>query len=174
MQGHRPKVPLEWLRPGGRLVLEIGARQGEAAAELLASAGLTDVEVSADLAGRRSHRSSPARGDRGIPVTLPGGQLRSRLRRTIMTSNRGVHLSTLRARVAAASFALVGLLAGCSSSSSSGSSSESTTTVAATTTVGDTTTVAETTTTRPATHRDHRAAHHGAARAGVREHHRPR
>ena len=63
-----------------------------------------------------------------------------------MTLNRGTHLSTSLAR-AAASFALVGLLAGCSSSSRSGGSSESTTTVAATTTVGDTTTVAETTTT---------------------------
>ena len=43
---------LEWLAPGGRLVLEIGARQGRAAVDLLASAGLTDVEVRADLAGR--------------------------------------------------------------------------------------------------------------------------
>ena len=43
---------LEWLAPGGRLVLEIGARQGNAVAELLTSAGLTDVEVRTDLAGR--------------------------------------------------------------------------------------------------------------------------
>ena len=43
---------LEWLAPGGRLVLEIGARQGKAVAELLTSAGLTDVEVRTDLAGR--------------------------------------------------------------------------------------------------------------------------
>ncbi len=43
---------LEWLAPGGRLVLEIGARQGKVVAELLHSVGLTDVEVRADLAGR--------------------------------------------------------------------------------------------------------------------------
>lgn len=43
---------LEWLAPGGRLVLEIGARHGNAVAELLTSAGLTDVEVRTDLAGR--------------------------------------------------------------------------------------------------------------------------
>lgn len=43
---------LEWLAPGGRLVLEVGARQGKAVAELLTSAGLADVEVRADLAGR--------------------------------------------------------------------------------------------------------------------------
>ena len=43
---------LEWLAPGGRLVLEIGARQGNAVAELLTSAGLPDVEVRTDLAGR--------------------------------------------------------------------------------------------------------------------------
>lgn len=43
---------LEWLAPGGRLVLEIGARQGRVVAELLNSVGLTDVEVRADLAGR--------------------------------------------------------------------------------------------------------------------------
>lgn len=68
-----------------------------------------------------------------------------------MTNFRVAHLSTVRARAAAASFALIGLLAGCSSSSSSGNSSESTTTVAATTTFGDTTTVAETTTTAATT-----------------------
>lgn len=68
-----------------------------------------------------------------------------------MTTHRVAHLSTVRARAAAASVALVGLLAGCSSSSSSGGSSESTTTVVATTTVGDTTTVAETTTTAATT-----------------------
>ena len=43
---------LEWLAPGGRLVLEIGARQGKVVAELLNSVGLTDVEVRVDLAGR--------------------------------------------------------------------------------------------------------------------------
>ena len=41
-----------WLRPGGRLVLEIGAGQGLAAAALARAAGLATVEVQADLAGR--------------------------------------------------------------------------------------------------------------------------
>ena len=42
----------EWLRPGGSLVLEIGAAQGEAVAALLGGAGLTDIDVRADLTGR--------------------------------------------------------------------------------------------------------------------------
>ena len=42
----------EWLRPGGWLVLEIGSAQGAAVAELLTEAGLVQVEVRADLAGR--------------------------------------------------------------------------------------------------------------------------
>jgi release factor glutamine methyltransferase len=41
-----------WLRPGGSLVLEIGADQGERAAELARAAGLAAVEVRLDLAGR--------------------------------------------------------------------------------------------------------------------------
>lgn len=41
----------EWLRPGGRLVLEIGSGQGLAVCELLLGAGLVDVEVRPDLAG---------------------------------------------------------------------------------------------------------------------------
>ena len=41
-----------WLRPGGWLVLEIGSGQGAAAAELLTSAGLVQVEVRPDLTGR--------------------------------------------------------------------------------------------------------------------------
>jgi release factor glutamine methyltransferase len=41
-----------WLRPGGWLVLEIGAGQGPSAAALARDAGLADVEVRADLAGR--------------------------------------------------------------------------------------------------------------------------
>lgn len=41
-----------WLRPGGWLVLEIGHRQGAAVRGLLAGAGLVDVEVRPDLAGR--------------------------------------------------------------------------------------------------------------------------
>jgi release factor glutamine methyltransferase len=41
-----------WLRPGGWLVLEIGHRQGAAVADLLTGAGLVDVEVRPDLAGR--------------------------------------------------------------------------------------------------------------------------
>jgi release factor glutamine methyltransferase len=41
-----------WLRPGGWLVLEIGADQGGAVAELLVDAGYEEVEVRPDLAGR--------------------------------------------------------------------------------------------------------------------------
>jgi len=41
-----------WLRPGGGLVLEIGAGQGPAVAELLASAGLADVSIRSDTGGR--------------------------------------------------------------------------------------------------------------------------
>ena len=40
------------LRPGGRLVLEIGADQGRAVDDILRSAGLVDVEVRPDLSGR--------------------------------------------------------------------------------------------------------------------------
>ena len=40
-----------WLAPDGWLVLEIGAGQGSAVAELLASAGLVDVDVRPDAAG---------------------------------------------------------------------------------------------------------------------------
>ena len=41
-----------WLRPGGALVLEIGADQGERVCELAQAAGLAAVEVRPDLAGR--------------------------------------------------------------------------------------------------------------------------
>ena len=41
-----------WLRPGGRVVCEIGERQGEAVAAIAAAAGLVDVEVRPDLSGR--------------------------------------------------------------------------------------------------------------------------
>lgn len=41
----------EWLRPGGRLVLEIGSGQGPAVADVLRGGGLVDVEVRPDLAG---------------------------------------------------------------------------------------------------------------------------
>jgi release factor glutamine methyltransferase len=41
-----------WLRPGGYLVLEIGADQGAAVIELLNKAGLADAEIRSDLAGR--------------------------------------------------------------------------------------------------------------------------
>jgi len=41
----------EWLLPGGWLVLEIGARQGAVARELLQRAGFEQVEVRPDLAG---------------------------------------------------------------------------------------------------------------------------
>lgn len=39
------------LRPGGRLVLEIGSDQGGTVADLLGAAGWTDVEIREDLAG---------------------------------------------------------------------------------------------------------------------------
>jgi release factor glutamine methyltransferase len=42
----------QWLRAGGALVVEIGETQGDAASELASTAGLTDVEVRSDLAGR--------------------------------------------------------------------------------------------------------------------------
>ena len=41
-----------WLRPGGWLVMEIGAGQRDAVSGLLRDGGLADVEVRADLAGR--------------------------------------------------------------------------------------------------------------------------
>jgi release factor glutamine methyltransferase len=41
-----------WLRPGGHLVVEIGAGQGEAAVALAPGAGLVGVAVRPDLAGR--------------------------------------------------------------------------------------------------------------------------
>jgi release factor glutamine methyltransferase len=41
-----------WLAPGGWLVTEIGATQGEQVAGLARTAGLVDVEVRPDLAGR--------------------------------------------------------------------------------------------------------------------------
>jgi release factor glutamine methyltransferase len=40
------------LRPGGSLVLEIGADQGDAVARVLHGAGLADVEIRPDLSGR--------------------------------------------------------------------------------------------------------------------------
>lgn len=42
----------EWLRPGGWLVLEIGAGQGVAARAVLTAAGLEDAAIRRDLAGR--------------------------------------------------------------------------------------------------------------------------
>jgi release factor glutamine methyltransferase len=41
-----------WLRPGGWLVLEIGATHGARVAGLLQNAGFEDVAISADLSGR--------------------------------------------------------------------------------------------------------------------------
>ena len=41
----------EWLRPDGWLVLEIGAGQGGAVADLLRAAGLADIEIRTDHAG---------------------------------------------------------------------------------------------------------------------------
>ena len=40
-----------WLRPGGWLVIEIGATQGQQVRELLRASGFDDVEITADLAG---------------------------------------------------------------------------------------------------------------------------
>ena len=40
------------LRPGGALVLEIGADQGRAVDVVLRRAGLVDVEIRSDLSGR--------------------------------------------------------------------------------------------------------------------------
>jgi len=41
-----------WLRPGGWLAVEIGASQGDAVQALASGAGLVEVEVGTDLAGR--------------------------------------------------------------------------------------------------------------------------
>jgi release factor glutamine methyltransferase len=43
---------VEWLRPGGVLMLEIGATQASPVHDLLRAAGLVDVRVLPDLAGR--------------------------------------------------------------------------------------------------------------------------
>jgi release factor glutamine methyltransferase len=43
---------LEWLRPGGLLLMEIGYRQGAAVSELLAGTGYRDIDIRPDLAGR--------------------------------------------------------------------------------------------------------------------------
>ena len=59
-----------WLRPGGWLVLEIGADQGDAVERLLVGRGYTDVAIRPDLAGRDrvavalAHRSSLMSGAR--------------------------------------------------------------------------------------------------------------
>ena len=42
---------MEWLRPGGVLVIEIGSGQGETVSALLTAAGYVDVAVFPDLAG---------------------------------------------------------------------------------------------------------------------------
>lgn len=42
----------EWLRPGGVLLLEIGATQGGVVADVLRAAGLVDVRILPDLTGR--------------------------------------------------------------------------------------------------------------------------
>lgn len=54
-----------WLRPGGRLVLEIGDTQGDAVRALLAGAGLENVAVRQDLTGR--DRVAIATRDDGEP-----------------------------------------------------------------------------------------------------------
>jgi release factor glutamine methyltransferase len=52
-----------WLRPGGWLVLEIGATQGAAAAGILATASLTDVSLVSDVGGRERIATARRRGD---------------------------------------------------------------------------------------------------------------
>ncbi len=52
------------LRPGGWLVLEIGADQGAAVADLLSATGYADVQIRQDLAGR--DRVALARGPRAF------------------------------------------------------------------------------------------------------------
>ncbi|MDQ3981395.1 MAG: peptide chain release factor N(5)-glutamine methyltransferase [Actinomycetota bacterium] len=42
----------EWLRSGGRLVVEIGETQGDAVRELLVARGFADVDIAPDLTGR--------------------------------------------------------------------------------------------------------------------------
>jgi release factor glutamine methyltransferase len=42
----------DWIRPGGWLVLEIGADQGDTVVDLLRAAGYSDVSIRPDLAGR--------------------------------------------------------------------------------------------------------------------------
>ena len=63
---------VHWLRPGGWLVLEIGADQGRAVAGLLASAPFADVSIRCDHAGRdrvavarRSTHGAVGDGDEG-------------------------------------------------------------------------------------------------------------
>ena len=53
LEAYRVIVPgaREWLRPGGALVLEIGADQGDALREMLTAHGYTGVEIRPDLAG---------------------------------------------------------------------------------------------------------------------------
>jgi release factor glutamine methyltransferase len=70
------------LRPGGSLVLEIGADQGAAVDELLRRSGLVDVEIQRDLAGRdriavarRRSRSAETDGDLGEDRALLRGDL---------------------------------------------------------------------------------------------------
>jgi len=43
---------LEWLRPGGSVVVEIGERRGDAVSAAAADAGLLEVRVLPDLVGR--------------------------------------------------------------------------------------------------------------------------
>jgi release factor glutamine methyltransferase len=50
---------IEWLVPGGTVVMEVGSGQGDAAAELMRAAGLVDVQVRDDLAGH--HRFAQAK-----------------------------------------------------------------------------------------------------------------
>ena len=49
---HIVEHAVQWLRPGGVLLLEFGHRQGEAVQHLLAANGYREVEIRQDLAGR--------------------------------------------------------------------------------------------------------------------------
>ena len=60
-----------WLAPGGFLLCEIGEDQGEAAAALLADAGLAEIAVLPDMAGGdrvvEGRRGTPRGNPKGVP-----------------------------------------------------------------------------------------------------------
>jgi release factor glutamine methyltransferase len=73
LHGRLAELAVTWLRPGGWLVAEIGAAQGPEVAALF-RAGLSNVEVLADLAGRdRVVRGQRLRRDRVVRGQRPEG-----------------------------------------------------------------------------------------------------